>query len=147
MSEVKKYINRDLLIKNILGLITLLFYFIYIGISMKLNKGNPTINVILLVLTIIYLILYIYNTFIENNKVMRKKSKKYFKRGKKILGFVNACLLLVSVTTVKNSFLSIIFAIFTIIWSILYLLFDILSAYILHRFKNFKERFKYGNRS
>ena len=68
VSLVRKILDRLILIKDIIGLVFLSFYFLYIGFSMSLNKGNNTINIILLTLTIVHLIIYVVTAFMIENK-------------------------------------------------------------------------------
>ena len=139
MKDILKTLTR---IKDVIGLIFILFYFLYIGFSMAINKGNNTINVILLILTVIYLIIYIISAFAIENKKVKQMSGKTFKRAKKIIGFVNTVMILVSVISnpFKN-FFTIIFSIFSIITYLIFTFIDIVISILVHKIKGvFKKK-------
>ena len=136
VSLVRKILDRLILIKDIIGLVFLSFYFLYIGFSMSLNKGNNTINIILLTLTIVHLIIYVVTAFMIENKKVKKVSAKIFKRLKKFIGFVNTLLILISVISNPfKSFLTIIFAILSILGYMFYVFIDIASTIVVHKVK------------
>ena len=117
---------------------------------MYLNKVNNILNLILLILTSVYLVLYIYSVFIETNKRIKRGSKKIFIKSKKFIGFVNAIMILTSVfTSEEHSVFSIILAIGTIFLFVLYVVIDIASSVALHEFKRYTKDlgWKYDNRN
>lgn len=139
---MRKFLDRLILIKDVIGLAFLTFYFLYIGFSMSLNKGNNTLNIILLSLTIVHLIIYVVTAFMIENKKVKKVSSKIFKRLKKFIGFVNTLLILVSV--ISNPFksvLTIILATLSILGYMFYVFIDIVSTILVHKVKGiFKKR-------
>jgi hypothetical protein len=139
---VRKFLDRLILIKDVIGLAFLTFYFLYIGFSMSLNKGNNTLNIILLSLTIVHLIIYVVTAFMVENKKVKKVSSKIFKRLKKFIGFVNTLLILVSVVSNPfKSFLTIILATLSILGYMFYVFIDIVSTILVHKVKGiFKKR-------
>jgi hypothetical protein len=146
---MKKILRKLATFKNFAGLFYIVFYFSYVIVNMFRNKGNYLINIILLILTFVYFIFYIYSVFIEKNKMIKRKSNRIFKRCRRVLGFVNACLILTSViSNTNNSFSTIFLAIATILWYILYLIVDLASSLALHEFKKYKQElgWKHDNR-
>jgi len=147
---MKNLIKKFVTCKNIFGLLYIMFYFVYVGVSMYLNHGNNILNIILLILTSTYLLLYIYSVFIESNKRIKRSSRKIFIRSKKFIGFVNAIMILTSVfANEENSMFTIILAILTIMWFIVYMAIDIASTIALYEFKKYTEDlgWKYDNRN
>ena len=104
------------------------------------NKGNYIINLILLTLTCIYLVFYIYSVFIEQNKKIRKGAKKFFSKGKKFFGFVNAVMIFTSLfSNDTNTFFTIFFALIAVFWYLLYFVVDITASLALREVKRFKK--------
>ena len=135
---MRNLIKKFVTCKNIFGLLYIVFYFVYVGVSMYLNNGNNILNTILLSLTSVYLILYIYSVFIESNKRIKRGSKKAFIRSKKFIGFINAIMILTSVfTNQENSIFSIVLAILTILWFVVYVTIDVVSSIALYEFKKY----------
>ena len=147
---MKNLIKKFVTCKNIFGLLYIMFYFVYVGVSMYLNHGNNILNIILLIYSSTYLLLYIYSVFIESNKRIKRSSRKIFIRSKKFIGFVNAIMILTSVfANEENSMFTIILAILTIMWFIVYMAIDIASTIALYEFKKYTEDlgWKYDNRN
>lgn len=148
--HMRDFFKKLVTFKNIMGLFYIVFYFCYVGVNMYNNKGNYIINSILLTLTCVYLLLYIYSVFIEKNKKVRRQSKKIFIRIKKFLGFVNASMIVASVfSNDDNSFWTVFFAVITILWFLIFTFIDITSSIALHEFKRYKKElgWKYDNRN
>ena len=138
MRGLKQLLNKLIRIKDIIGLMFILFYFLYIGFSMSINKGNNTLHLILLGLTIIYLIVYVLSVFTFENKKVKKVSGKTFKRLKKFIGFVNTVMILVSVISNPfKSFFTIIFSIISIMTYIIHTIIDIAISILIHKVKGF----------
>lgn len=143
---MKEFFKRIATYGNFFGLGYIILYFSYIGINMYRNKGDYFINIILLVLTCIYLLLYVYSVFIEENKKIRKRSKKFFTKSKKVVGFINAVMIFTSLfSNDTNSFFTIFFALATVCWYLFYFFIDIASSLALHEFKKFKKGFGWKN--
>ena len=133
---MKRLLEKIIFIKDVIGLISILFYFCYVGFSMVINKGNNLINVLLLIITIIYSVVYILTTFTFENKKVRKIGSKVFKRSKKFIGFVNTLLIVISViATTCQSFFTIIFSIISIMGYIIYVLIDIFVSSLKRKIK------------
>lgn len=145
---MKEIFKRFTTYRNILGLMYIIFYFSYIGINMYRNKGNFNINVILLILTCVYLVFYIYSVFIEENKRIRKGAKHFFSRGKKFLGFANVIMIFTSLlSNDSNSFFTIFFAVVALFWYLLYFVVDIGASLALREVKKFKKELGWKSNS
>lgn len=140
---MKRIIARLVSVKNLIGLLLIIFNFCYAGINFYLNKGNYYLSIALLFSTFIYLLLYIYSVYIENNKRMKKQVKKVYKHSKKFIGFINACIIITSIFTSEiHSTFSIIMAIITIMLYFMYLLIEICTHKIKTKFNEVKGIFK-----
>lgn len=141
---MKRFINKLITIKNVIGLMFIVFYFLYIGFSMSINRGNNLINIILLSITVIYLVVYVLTTFVLENKRVRKISAKTFKRAKKFIGFVNTLMILMSViTTPFKSFFTIVFSLISIFGYIMYVIFDLITSYLINKVKGVVKKYDY----
>ena len=141
---MKDLIKKIVTLKNIFGLLTIVFYFIYVGVNMYIGHGNKITNIILLILTSAYFLAYIYSVFIESNKKMKKSAKKLFVGGKKLLGFSNACMIISSVFIHNdNSIWTIFTAIVTIIWFFMYLFIEVTFMIISYKLKKYKRELGY----
>ncbi len=130
-----RIIERIVRCLNFVGLLSILFYFSYVGFNLYMGSGIYFINITLLITTLVYLLFYIYSVYIEENKKVKKMSKKIFKRIKKVLALLNACLVFVGLFSANNSFLSIVLAIVTLVWQIFYTVVDLLRSYVVYRVK------------
>ena len=147
---MKKIIERIAKYLNFIGLLSIILYFLYVGVSLYRGSGNYFVNIALLISTVIYLILYIYSVYVEENKKIKKVSKKLFKKSKKILGLVNACLVFFNLFgNSNNSFLTIILAVVTLGWQMFYVTIDLLATFAIYKVKkNIKGlRNRYDHRS
>ena len=137
---MKAFIKDLITYKNIFWLLYIVLYFVYVAINMSINRGNYIINIALLIVTSVYFLLYIYSAFIENDKRMKRRSKKVFVRTRKLLVFINACMILTSViSNNNNSFFTIFFATIAILWYLLYLFVDIASSIALTKFRSYSK--------
>ena len=112
---MKELLNKLTFIKNIVGFAFIGFYLFYVVVNLLTNKGNFQINLALLVIALIYALVYFYTAFIEVNKKINKLSKKIFTNSKKIIGVINAFLIITSVVVNDfNSLFSVLLACLTI---------------------------------
>ena len=147
---MRELLKRITTYRNISWLLYIIFYLIYLTINIFINKGNYYINMILLILTGVYLLMYIYSAFIAMNKRLRKQSKKIFIKSKKFIAFANASLVLTSViSNDSNSFFTVFFAVITIITYLLYLTIDIAASIAFKEIKRYTKNlgWKYDSRS
>ena len=146
---MKDKLSKLIFIIYVFVLINLIIFFMYIGINMYLNKGNKVINLVLLSLTIVYLVLYVINLIFDINKKVIKRSTWIFKRLKRLLGFISACLVVASLfTNTNNSFITIFLAIISIIFYLIYFFIDLIYSWAMHEVKKLKSRVenRYANR-
>lgn len=143
---MKELLRKITLFNNVIGLFYVGFYMSYVFINWINNKGNQYVNIALLVLSVIYTLLYIYSAFIGENSKLKKTSKKMFSRGKKILGFINALLIVTSVAINDvNSLLSIVIAVITMVLYVIGLIVDILISIIVSKIKRIGKRMWWKN--
>lgn len=140
---MRELIRKIISVKNLFGLLYIIFYFIYVGVNTYLNKGNYLVNRGLLFLTIIYMILYIYSVYIEDNKKIKKGAKKFFVGSKKFMGFVNALMIIASIfTNQNNSFFTIFFALISVFWFFIYVFVEISVGVVKYKVRGIKDKFR-----
>ena len=146
---MNKLLRKINFIKNLMGLGYILFYCGYVLINLSVNKGNPYINLALLITAVIYVLLYVFTSFIVEDKKLKKASKKNYKRAKKTIAFINALMVVTSVVVNDfNAFISIVMACITIGTYCSYLFFEFIVYVISSKIKKIqnKIRSKHDNR-
>ena len=137
-------------IKNVIGLGWVIFYCIYVVINLAMNKGNMYINIALLLSAFIYSGIYIFSSFIKENKKLKKDSKKSYKKTKKAIGCINAFMIITSVVVNDfNSFISVVVACITIGLYFIYIFFEFVIYLMSRKIKKIQKRMGlyYDNRS
>lgn len=147
MNALFKKIN---FVKNVIGLGWVIFYCIYVVINLAMNKGNMYINIALLLSAFIYSGIYIFSSFIKENKKLKKDSKKSYKKTKKAIGCINAFMIITSVVVNDfNSFISVVVACITIGLYFIYIFFEFVIYLMSRKIKKIQKRMGlyYDNRS
>lgn len=120
--------------------ITLAVYVVMVLLNKLQNKGNEVINNFLLALTLLYLLLYVIFVLIayKPSKQVRKKTAKVYKNTKRVLIILNTVMTILSIITVWNgreSFVRILWALFTILSLFTQIVVEILISVFTKRVK------------
>jgi len=139
--------NKTLtILGDLFGMAVSLLYVVYISVLLILGVGVLWMNLVILILTVLYLGFFVVKIFYLNSRTSRvgKPAKKIFKYTKYFVRLINAAIIVISFINLgsvdRGDILKIISIIFLLIMLVISITIDIAVFLIKRKLRQRKER-------